>query len=119
MKKIIPIFLMMQAFATSLSAQDTTAIKDDKLTLPISYVVMKNSKLLWMKNGNLTTLDKDLTLPNGTVVFANGAVKAANGITMQLQEGDRLDMDGKLIMKSDKWQTDSTAIHVDSTFQKF
>ncbi len=57
-------------------------------------IIMKNGKLLMMKNGQTTQLTSDLTLDNGTVVMANGTVKAKDGSTTTLKEGDYISMDG-------------------------
>lgn len=74
-------------------------------------VIMKNGKLLMMKNGQTTQLTSDLTLDNGTVVMANGTVKSQDGTITTLKEGDYVGMDGKI--GNSKWSknkmgTDST-----------
>ena len=57
-------------------------------------VIMKGGKLLMMKNGQTTQLTTDMTLDNGTVVMTNGSVKAKDGSTTTLKEGDYISMDG-------------------------
>src|SRR5664279_241842 len=59
-------------------------------------VIMKNGKLLMMKNGQTTQMTTDLTLDNGTVVMANGNVKSKDGTTTTLKEGDYVGMDGTM-----------------------
>ena len=67
-------------------------------------VIMKNGKLLMMKNGQTTQLTTDLTLDNGTVVMANGTVKTKDGVITNLKEGDYVGMDGTVGNVKTKWQ---------------
>jgi hypothetical protein len=66
-------------------------------------VIMKDGKLLMMKNGQTTQLTSDLTLDNGTVVMTNGTVKAKDGSTTTLKEGDYVSMDGTTMGNINKW----------------
>ena len=67
-------------------------------------VIMKNGKLLMVKNGQTTQLTTDLTLANGTVVMANGTVKTQDGTITTLKEGDYVGMDGTVGNVKIKWQ---------------
>lgn len=66
-------------------------------------VMMKEGKILMVKNGEVTTLDHDMTMTNGTKVVTDGNYTSNNGTTMKLREGQHIDMDGKLtFLKSKK-----------------
>ncbi len=75
--------------------------------------VMKKGKMIAIKNGQATLLDKNITLSNGTLVMADGSVKMKNGETRKLGEGDYISVrgatgkikHGKMI--EDKMATDS------------
>ena len=67
-------------------------------------VMMKDGKLLMMKNGQTTQLTTDLTLDNGTVVMTNGTVKAKDGKTTVLKEGDYVSMDGTKMGNMATWK---------------
>jgi hypothetical protein len=67
-------------------------------------VIMKDGKLLMMKNGQTTQLTTDLTLDNGTVVKSDGTVQAKDGTTTTLKEGDYVAMDGTTGNIKNNWQ---------------
>ena len=107
MKKLL---ILAVAFTLSLGvfAQDTTDKKmdhkmDHKMGMKKDCVMMENGKMMVMKGGNTTAMDKDMTLPNGTVVMTNGTVKTKDGNTMMMKDGDCVYMNGKMSkMKMDK-----------------
>ena len=59
-------------------------------------VIMKEGKLLVMKNGQTTQLTRDMTLDNGTIIMAGGTVKTKEGTTTILKEGDFVKWDGTI-----------------------
>ena len=83
--------LLVTLFAITLTlgvfAQDSTKHEG---------VILKDGKLLMMKNGQTTPLTKDMTLANGTIIMANGSVKAKDGTTTILKEGDYVKWDGTI-----------------------
>jgi hypothetical protein len=101
MKKIL-ITLFAITLTLGVFAQDSTKHTMKKH----EGVMMKNGKLLMMKNGQTTPLTTDLTLDNGTVVMTNGTVKAKDGSTTTLKEGDYITMDGTTMGNMDKWSKD-------------
>jgi regulator of RNase E activity RraA len=111
MKKIIMVFAIVGACTTLAVAQDSSATS----TTPApsakagshqmkDCVMMKDGKVMVMKGGAVTALYGDLTLTNGTTVKSDGTVKASDGTTMKLMEGEKIDMDGKML----KMDTNST-----------
>ena len=103
MKKVIMFLLVAGTCTTAAVAQDSTKSatpKTEKSHEMKDCVAMKDGKVVVMKGTNVTVLDKDLTLPNGTTIKADGSVKMADGTAMQLKEGEALDMEGKLIKET-------------------
>ena len=69
-------------------------------------VMMKDGKMMVMKNGQTIGMDKDMTMSNGTMVMKDGSVKMKDGTTMMMKEGDCIYMNGKMSkMKMDKMET--------------
>lgn len=104
MKRLIMVFAIVGACTTVAVAQDSSATSNknsDKMGAHQAkdYVVIKDGKTMLMKGNSLTALTSDITLTNGTVVKTDGSVKASDGTTMKLQEGEKIDVDGKLIKK--------------------
>ena len=112
MKKVL-VSLFAITLTLGVFAQDSTNAMN-KMAPKQSHdgVIMRDGKLLMMKNGQTTQLTTDLTLDNGTVVMANGTVKMKDGTTSTLKEGDWVGMDGtignvKNRMQKDRMKTDS------------
>jgi 2-keto-4-pentenoate hydratase/2-oxohepta-3-ene-1,7-dioic acid hydratase in catechol pathway len=51
-------------------------------------------------------LTTDMTLDNGTIVMTNGTVKAKDGSTTTLKEGDYVTMDGTSMGNMNDWKKD-------------
>src|SRR5579862_2917818 len=100
MKKLllaVAIFCSLGAMAQDSKMDD--AKMDHKMK---DCVMMKDGKMMTMMDGKTMVMDKDMTLKNGTVVMTNGMVKTKKGKTMQLKDGESLDMNGKKMkMKKD------------------
>ena len=121
MKKVL-VSLFAITLTLGVFAQDSTT---NKMAPKQNHegVIMKDGKLLMMKNGQTTQLTTDLTLDNGTIVTANGTVKMKDGTTSALKEGDYVGMDGtignvkNMRMQKDKMMKDSSMsgkMHADS-----
>ena len=70
-------------------------------------IMMKDGKLMMMHDGReVSRMDREMTLSNGTKIMMNGKMKMKNGKEMQLQEGQMVMMDGKMMevkmMEGDK-----------------
>ena len=99
MKKLL---IMAVAFTLSLGvfAQEKM---DKKMGMKKDCVMMEGGKMMVMKGGNTMAMDKDMTLPNGTMVMTDGTVKTKDGKTMMMKDGDCVYMNGKMSkMKMDK-----------------
>ena len=86
MKKFILLFAFF-ALAAGVSAQESKKTKD--------YVLMKDGKMLVIKDGKTTVMEKDMILNDGTKVMPDGKVMMKDGSTKILKEGESLTMDGK------------------------
>ena len=107
MKKVL-VSLFAITLTLGVFAQDSTNATNKMAPKPNMQkhegVIMKDGKLLMMKNGQTTQLTTDLTLDNGTVVMANGTVKTKDGTTKTLKEGDYVAMDGTTGNVKNRWQ---------------
>ena len=94
--------LFIAIFALSLTAgafaQDSTGAINNmpqvNKTQSHDGVIMKNGKVILMKNGQSSILTQDLVLSDGTTVMADGNVKMKDGTAATMQEGDYFKMDG-------------------------
>lgn len=70
-------------------------------------VMMQDGKMMMVKNGKMTMLDKDVTMDNGTKVMSNGTCVKKDGSKMMMKEGEHIDMSGKMNhMKDSKMKRD-------------
>lgn len=107
MKKLLMCLLFAGSLTTVVTAQTTGAPKTHNLQQQKDYVLLKDGKAHLVKGGNITPIESDMTLTNGTVISPNGSVKSAEGTTVLLKEGEKIDLDGKLILKTDELKKDS------------
>ena len=56
--------------------------------------ILKNRKMMTVKNEIFTTMDKDVTLSNGTVVKSSGSYTEIGGTKILFKEGDFIDLQG-------------------------
>ena len=91
MKRIV-IIAMIVAAGFTVKAQDTTGHKMHHQMK--DCVMMKNGKLLQMKDGKTMDFSQDITLTDGTMIMKDGTVKKKDGNTVTLKEGDCVMMDG-------------------------
>jgi hypothetical protein len=61
-------------------------------------VMMKGGKLIRVTEGKeISRMDRETTMSNGTRVMMNGKMLMKDGKEMQLQEGQTIMLDGKLV----------------------
>jgi len=66
-------------------------------------VMMQNGKMMKVKNGQMTSIDHDMTLSNGTKIMSDGTCVKKDGTKMTMKEGQHMDMSGNLTpMKTNK-----------------
>lgn len=59
-------------------------------------VMMKNGKLMMVKNGKKTLMDHEMSMNNGTKVLSNGMIMKKDGTKMMMKEGQYMNMAGNL-----------------------
>ena len=64
------------------------------------HLMMMNGKMIVMKDGKTTIMDKDMTLGDGTKVMIDGTVMMKDGKSMKIAEDEMILMNGK-VMKRD------------------
>ncbi len=86
------LLIMVLGFTASSSfaqtKMDCTKMKD--------CCMMKDGKMMCMKDGKSMPMDKDMTMKNGTKCMTNGECVMKNGKTMKMKEGECMDMDGNM-----------------------
>jgi len=86
---------------------NSDSISSTGLNIPDGFI-KKNGKTVMVIEGKFSTLKKDLTLSDGTVIKTNGSFKSNDGTETDLKEGDHLDLNGKLTtMDNSKINNDS------------
>jgi len=61
----------------------------------------RDGRVLSVKNGVMTLIDKDITLSNGTVIMSNGNYMVKGGKKVMMREGEHVDMNGKATFNKD------------------
>ncbi|MDZ4665249.1 MAG: DUF6799 domain-containing protein [Bacteroidota bacterium] len=86
------LLIMVLSFTVSNSfgqtKMDSTKMKD--------CCMMKNGKMMCMKDGKSMRMDKDMTMKNGTKCMTNGDCVMKDGVTIKMKEGECMDMNGKM-----------------------
>ncbi|MFN0188748.1 MAG: DUF6799 domain-containing protein [Bacteroidia bacterium] len=70
--------------------------RDTLTTHPDGYT-MQNGKMMVVKDGKVTMMEKDVTLSNGTVIMTNGYYMKKGGTKMMMKEGQHMDIYGYTI----------------------
>ena len=60
-------------------------------------VMMKDGKMMVVRNGQTTAMEKDIKMPNGTQVMKNGNVMTADGRKTMTKNGEAMAMDGTMM----------------------
>ncbi len=56
---------------------------------------MLNGKMMMMVDGKMAIMDKEMVMEDGTIVMMDGTVKRKDGKTLQMKEGDCIDISGR------------------------
>lgn len=110
--KILSLLAIAFAISFSASAQtnmDTTTHhrthhQYSKTNMNHERYMMKDGKLMSDKNGTKTDVTNDVTLSNGTTITTDGKVTWKNGKTQTLENGEVIDMNGKI----HNWKSSNT-----------
>ena len=72
-------------------------------------IMMMGGKLMMMHDGKeVSRMDREMTLSNGTKIMMNGKMKTKDGKEMQLQEGQTIMLDGKIKEGDKDMKTEGT-----------
>ncbi|MFO7657565.1 MAG: DUF6799 domain-containing protein [Bacteroidales bacterium] len=113
MKKLILLFTAVAIAACAYTQTDSTNRKMSSLDIsnnqnqnmqnnPVGNpypdgVMMQNGKMMMVKNGKTTVLDKDMTMSNGTKIMSNGTCIKKDGTKTTMKEGQHMDMSGNMV----------------------
>jgi hypothetical protein len=93
MKKYRIVTLAVVGLCLSLSFLASPAMAVEK-----DGVMMKDGKMVRLQDGkDIGRMDRETTMSNGTKIMMNGKMVMKDGKAVQLQEGQSLMLDGKLI----------------------
>ncbi len=110
MKKIVVVAAAFAAFSFAANAQEAKPVQEQTAQHDEhnkkDEIAYKNGKLTQRVNGVETAVEKDITLKNGAVVSPNGTLKAADGTTTALKEGDVVSFEGKVWNKKEGNKSD-------------
>jgi hypothetical protein len=73
-------------------------LKDDS-TNTFCSMKMLNGKVMVMVDGKMTVMDKEMVMEDGTIVLTDGTVRKRDGSTLKMNEGDCLDLSGRIVQK--------------------
>ncbi|MFT3682102.1 MAG: hypothetical protein QM791_17635 [Ferruginibacter sp.] len=68
------------------------------------FITVQGGEVIVVKGDKTKKLEKEKTLQNGSVITSDGNVKAADGTTTQLKEGDKVYADGSIVKGNNKDQ---------------
>ncbi len=60
-------------------------------------VMMSDGKMMFVKNGKMILIKRQVTLNNGTKVMADGTCVRKDGTKVMLKDNEHMDMQGNMI----------------------
>ena len=58
------------------------------------HIVMQAGRVMMMKNGEMTPIEEEMTMPDGTRVTIDGTVRMPDGSMRMLAEGETMSLQG-------------------------
>ena len=86
------ILMLMICFTASNSFAQTKT----KSFIMKDCCMMKDGKMMQVKDGKMKPMNKNMTMKNGTQCMTNGDCIMKGGKKMKMKEGDCMDMSGKM-----------------------
>lgn len=71
---------------------DTSSLKKPLAEPVTDRVMMKDGAMVIIKDGNMAPMDKEITLPSGTVVQTDGTLKKKDGSEIKLKDGQYIEL---------------------------
>ena len=65
-------------------------------------VMMRDGKMVVIKDGERMPMDEDIVMPNGTLVMKDGTCVMLYGVKRVMREGEQMDMEGNMIKSGHK-----------------
>ena len=94
MASMLAIFLMVISFtANAQTAKHSSKMKHAAMK---DCCMMKDGKMMVMKNGKTMPMTKDMVMTNGTKCMKNGECIMKDGKKMMMKDGDCMEMSGKM-----------------------
>ncbi len=96
---LVAALMIIAGFNAKLQAQSIVA-PPKETTLPDTtkknYVSMQAGQMIVVQDKFTKKMDKNMTMADGTIVKTNGTVITKDGKEIELHEGDKVYMDGKI-----------------------
>jgi len=80
--------------------------------------MLQNGKMMVVKNGKTTSLDRDMTLSNGTHITKDGACTKKDGTKMTMKEGEHMDMSGNMLSMKTNNKSGNQNVQKNTTEEK-
>jgi len=84
----------MEALVQASQVMQEKKVATTQTTLP-DCIMMKDGKMVEIKNGKIQRMTADITFDNGRQISTMGEVMETNGTLTQMKEGDAINMNGK------------------------
>ncbi|TKK66305.1 hypothetical protein FC093_17115 [Ilyomonas limi] len=100
MKKLLTLIIALTICIVVIAQADRlnkkTESKTEQTDHSTDHIMMMSGKMMIIKSGKSTMMDKDIKLGDGTVVMRDGKVKTKDGKVMRMKDGDMIYMNGKM-----------------------
>ncbi len=88
-KTLATALLSLSFISAGFAADDKEMMKD--------HLMMKDGKMMVMKEGKSMMMKEEMTLKDGTKVMMDGTVMMKDGKKMMMKDNDMIMMDGKMM----------------------
>jgi hypothetical protein len=95
-KFIAMMFTSILILAQFLKGTDSIAQSKVNSKKKTDCCMMKDGKMMCITDGKLTTMEKTMTMKNGTKCMVNGECIMKDGQKIQIKEGEQIDMNGNI-----------------------
>lgn len=105
MKKLIFVLAALALSFGAFAQTDTTMKKmdhdkmmnHDKMDMSkTDGCLMMGGKMMMIKNGKMSPMNKPMTMGNGTKMMVDGTCVKKDGTKVKMKEGDHMDMEGNM-----------------------
>jgi hypothetical protein len=105
-KNLVVLAALLIAAGSSAQTDSTTRMRNDadrpytqhvnEYYHPDGYMY-QYGKMMMVKDGKITPMEKSVTLSNGTIVMTNGSYALRDGTRYMFKEGEHMDLSGKMV----------------------